>query len=131
MSSGRSGIGARRGALAEEAEAVGRQASVAKTRAALIGVVAARAKLPSGRADLLVRRVFDCMAEALQRGESIEIRGFGSFSVRSYGEYVGRNPRSGESIHVKAKRLAFFKVGKDLRERVNVGASGPAVLKRR
>jgi integration host factor subunit beta len=71
------------------------------------------------------------MAEALQRGETIELRGFGTFSVRSYRGYEGRNPRNGEPVQVKAKRLAFFKVGKDLRERVNVGASGPAVLKRR
>jgi len=113
-----------------EADAVRRQAFVAKTKSDLIGVVAARAKLPGGRAELLVSRVFDCVAEALQRGESVELRGFGSFSVRSYPEYVGRNPRSGEPVHVKAKRLAFFKVGKELRERVNVGAPSRAVPKR-
>ena len=59
------------------------------------------------------------MVEALRRGEGIEIRGFGSFSIREYKEYEGRNPRTGETVHVRPKRLAFFKVGKELRERVN------------
>jgi len=65
--------------------------------------------------------VFDSMVEALRRGDGIEIRGFGSFSIREYKEYEGRNPRTGETVHVKPKRLAFFKVGKELRERVNDG----------
>ena len=48
----------------------------------------------------------------------------GSFSIRAYKEYQGRNPRTGEAVHVRPKRLAFFKVGKELRERVNNGARG-------
>jgi integration host factor subunit beta len=91
------------------------------TKADLIDVVAERAKLPRGRAELLVGQMFDCMVEALRNGEGIEIRGFGSFSIRAYREYQGRNPRTGEAVHVKPKRLAFFKVGKELRERVNNG----------
>jgi integration host factor subunit beta len=91
------------------------------TKADLIDLVAERAKLPRGRAELLVGQMFDCMVEALRRGEGIEIRGFGSFSIRDYREYQGRNPRTGEAVHVKPKRLAFFKVGKELRERVNNG----------
>lgn len=71
---------------------------MAKSKSDLFDEVAARTKLPQVRADLLVRRVFDCMAEAMQRGEGIEIRGFDSFSVRSYGEYVGRNPRNGQAV---------------------------------
>jgi integration host factor subunit beta len=93
------------------------------TKADLIDLVAERAKLPRGRAELLVGQMFDCMVEALRRGEGIEIRGFGSFSIRDYREYQGRNPRTGEAVHVKPKRLAFFKVGKELRERVNNGRS--------
>ena len=58
-----------------------------------------------------------------RRGEGIEIRGYGSFTVRSYKPYDGRNPRTGETVHVRPKRLAFFKVGKELRERVNEGRS--------
>jgi integration host factor subunit beta len=92
------------------------------TKADLIDVVAERTKLPRGRAELLVGQMFDCMVDALQKGEGIEIRGFGSFSIRSYREYQGRNPRTGEAVHVKPKRLAFFKVGKELRDRVNNAA---------
>lgn len=91
------------------------------TKADLIDAVAERLKLPRGRAELLVSHVFDSMVDALRRGEGIEIRGFGSFSIREYREYEGRNPRTGETVHVRPKRLAFFKVGKELRERVNNG----------
>jgi integration host factor subunit beta len=91
------------------------------TKADLIDIVADRLKIPRGRAELLVGHIFDSMVEALRRDEGIEIRGFGSFSIRTYREYEGRNPRTGESVHVRPKRLAFFKVGKELRERVNNG----------
>ena len=112
----------------------GKQASLAKSKADLIEEVAARTKLTHVRAELLVSLVFDCMAEAFHRGEGVEIRGFGSFTVRSYGEYLGRNPRSGQALRVKAKRLPFFRVGKELRERLNVvpvGAGGQTPLKSR
>ncbi len=94
------------------------------TKADLIDIVADRLKLPRGRAELLVGHIFDAMVDALRRDEGIEIRGFGSFSIRTYREYEGRNPRTGEAVHVKPKRLAFFKVGKELRERVNNGRNG-------
>jgi integration host factor subunit beta len=96
------------------------------TKADLIDVVAERLKLPRGRAELLVGHVFDCMVDALKKSEGIEIRGFGSFSIREYREYEGRNPRTGEAVHVRPKRLAFFKVGKELRERVNASRPGAA-----
>jgi integration host factor subunit beta len=96
------------------------------TKADLIDVVAERTKLPRGRAELLVGQMFDCMVDALQKGEGIEIRGFGSFSIRAYREYQGRNPRTGDAVHVKPKRLAFFKVGKELRDRVNAARGGHA-----
>ncbi|HEX3694604.1 MAG TPA: HU family DNA-binding protein [Polyangia bacterium] len=94
------------------------------TKADLIDIVAEQLKVPRGRAELLVGHVFDCMVDALKKGEGIEIRGFGSFSIREYREYEGRNPRTGEAVHVKPKRLAFFKVGKELRERVNASRPG-------
>jgi integration host factor subunit beta len=97
------------------------------TKADLIDLIAERAKLPHGRAELLICQMFDSMVDALCRGEGIEIRGFGSFSIRSYKEYQGRNPRTGEAVRVRPKRLAFFKVGKELRERVNSNA-GNGVL---
>ena len=61
------------------------------------------------------------VTEALGRGESIEIRGFGSFVIKEYEAYEGRNPKTGKKILVKPKKLPFFKVGKDLREKVNDG----------
>jgi len=76
-------------------------------------------KLPKGRAELLVNTIFDCLEQSLRRGERIEIRGFGSFEIRHYRSYQGRNPRTGSTVAVKPKRLPFFKVGKELKERVN------------
>ena len=93
------------------------------TKADLIALVAEKLKFPWGRAELVVDHIFESMIEALKRGEGIEIRGFGSFTIREYEAYEGRNPRTGETVHVKPKRLAFFKVGKELRERVNDGRS--------
>ena len=66
----------------------------------------------------------------MRRGERIEIRGFGSFEIRHYRAYEGRNPRTGEAVEVRPKRLPFFKVGKELKERVNAGASSSSVLTR-
>jgi integration host factor subunit beta len=91
------------------------------TKADLIAVIAEKLKFPWARAEVLVDQVFEAMVEALKRGEGIEIRGFGSFTIRQYKAYEGRNPRTGETVQVKPKRLAFFKVGKELRERVNDG----------
>ena len=70
-------------------------------------------------AELAVNTIFDSMTEALVREESIEIRGFGSFKVRHYKERKGRNPKTGQIIDVSPKKRPFFKVGKELKERVN------------
>ena len=91
------------------------------TKADLITVISNKPKLPRASAELLVDVVFGCMEQSMSRGEKIEIRGFGSFTVRQYRAYDGRNPRTGAIVPVKPKRLAFFKVGKKLRERVNNG----------
>jgi integration host factor subunit beta len=91
------------------------------TKSDLIERLSETLKLPKGKAEAVVNVMFDSMTTALERGERIEIRGFGSFEVRSYKAYEGRNPRTGEPVHVKPKRLPFFKVGKELRERVNAG----------
>jgi integration host factor subunit beta len=98
---------------------------VAKTKSNLIDLVAARTNMTRAHAESVVDQVFDCIAEALKRGDGVEVRGFASFTVRSYREYEGRNPRTGEPIHVKTKRLPFFKVGQDLRRRVDAGRSTP------
>jgi integration host factor subunit beta len=92
------------------------------TKSDLIDVLCETQKMPKGRAELLVNVIFDSMEASLKRGERIEIRGFGSFEIREYRSYEGRNPRTGEAVAVKPKRLPFFKVGKELKERVNAGA---------
>jgi integration host factor subunit beta len=89
------------------------------TKSELIEKISEGLNLPAGKAEAIVNCVFDSMVKALERGEGIEIRGFGSFTVRDYKAYEGRNPRTGETVHVAPKRLPFFKVGKDLREKVN------------
>src|SRR5215510_14374068 len=94
------------------------------TKSELIEAISERTKLPKGKAELIVNCIFDCMVDALKRGEGIEIRGFGSFTVRDYKQYEGRNPRTGSPVHVAPKRLPFFKVGKELRERVNNSRPG-------
>jgi len=63
--------------------------------------------------------IFDSMAETLIAGGRIEIRGFGSFVIKEYAGYSGRNPKSGLAVEVKAKKLPFFKVGKELKGRVD------------
>lgn len=92
------------------------------TKSELIEQVSELLKLPNGKAEQIVNCIFDSMVTALQEGEGIEIRGLGSFTVREYRAYEGRNPRTGETVHVAPKRLPFFKVGKDLRDRVNRAA---------
>jgi integration host factor subunit beta len=78
-------------------------------------------KLPKARAGLLLDTVFDCLIQALNRDERIEIRGFGSLETRHYRARKGRNPRTGASVQVEAKRLPTFKVGKELRQRIASG----------
>lgn len=85
----------------------------------LIEAVAERAKVTKKRAEEVVNLIFDSMVQAMVKGDRIEIRGIGSFVVKEYGSYTGRNPRTGESIQVKPKKLPFFKVGKELKELVD------------
>ena len=89
------------------------------TKSQLIVQIAEEAKLSKGRAEAVVNAVFDAMIDALKRDEGVEIRGFGTFTVRHYKPYKGRNPRTGAAVHVGPKRLPYFKVGKELRERIN------------
>jgi integration host factor subunit beta len=92
------------------------------TKSELIDAVAEQTNITKSRAELLVNCIFDSMTDALKRGEGIEIRGLGSFTVREYKPYNGRNPRTGEPVQVASKRLPFFKVGKELKEMVNNSA---------
>lgn len=83
--------------------------------------VSKRTGVPLKRAALAVDIIFDSMSEELTKGRRIEIRGFGSFTNKQYGAYVGRNPKTKEAIQVPPKRLPYFKVGKELRQRINKG----------
>jgi integration host factor subunit beta len=76
----------------------------------------------------IVATVFEEIAAALARGDRVELRGFGAFSVKQRPARVGRNPRTGDAVHVAEKFVPFFKTGKELRERLNrpVEAAGPA-----
>ena len=67
----------------------------------------------------IVTTIFDEIAEALSRGDRVELRGFGAFSVKRRDARVGRNPRTGDSVEVSEKYIPFFKTGKQLRERLN------------
>lgn len=69
----------------------------------------------------VVNKIFEEIAIALARGDRVELRGFGAFSVRERGARIGRNPRTGAAVQVGQKRLPFFKTGKELRDRVNSG----------
>ncbi len=85
----------------------------------LIEVLAKQEGLTLKKAELVVNIFFDGVSDGLASGERAEIRGFGSFKVKEYEGYTGRNPKTGEVIEVSPKRLPFFKVGKELKERVD------------
>ena len=85
----------------------------------LIEALAKTENLTIKKAEMVVNTLFDNMTEALVENERIEIRGFGSFKVKCYDGYQGRNPKTGAVIEVCEKKLPFFKVGKELKERVD------------
>ena len=89
------------------------------TKGELIEAIAHYRDLNLKRAESVVNTIFDSMSNALVDGDRVEVRGFGSFEVREYGAYKGRNPKTGDEVEVKAKKAPFFKTGKELRERVN------------
>jgi integration host factor subunit beta len=90
----------------------------------LIDALASDLKIPAHEAASIVDTILATMTDSLCRGESIEIRGFGSFVVKHYEAYEGRNPKTGKLIQVGKKRLPFFKVGKELREDVDSKQKG-------
>jgi integration host factor subunit beta len=91
----------------------------AMNKSELIEALAQKQNLTPTDASRIVNTILESMTEALGKGDNIELRGFGSFSVREYDSYVGRNPKTGKEITVKAKKLPFFKVGKELRKAVD------------
>ena len=88
-------------------------------KSGLIDALSTKENLTEKNAFEIINLIFDGFTDALKKGGRIEIRGFGSFSVREYGGYTGRNPKTGAKTEVGAKKLPFFKVGKELKERVN------------
>lgn len=88
-------------------------------KSGLISALANEADLPLRKSEEIVNLVFDTMAAALVQGDRIEIRGFGSFMVKQYKGYTGRNPKTGQKIEVEEKNLPFFKTGKELRDKVD------------
>lgn len=85
----------------------------------LVEALSIEKNLTYKKSEQIVNLIFDAMSQALIDNDRIEIRGFGSFMVKDYKAYMGRNPKTGEIIQVKEKKLPFFKVGKELRERVD------------
>ncbi len=91
------------------------------TKSELIAQLAERfPQLVAKDADYAVKMILDAMTDALARGDRIEIRGFGSFALNYRPPRVGRNPKSGEKVHVPEKYVPHFKAGKELRERVDM-----------
>jgi integration host factor subunit beta len=85
----------------------------------LISTLKNKANISKAEAAKVVRIFFDNMANAMSRGERVEIRGLCSFFVKDYKSYTGRNPKTGEKVVIKPKKLPFFKSGKELKERVD------------
>ncbi len=94
------------------------------TKTDLIRVLAARHHATFQKAEEVVNLFFGEMAEALLEGDRVEIRGFGSFSMREYESYTGHNPKTKEKIQVKPKRLPFFKASRELLSRLNGAGKG-------
>ncbi len=89
------------------------------TKADLVEVVARAADLTKKDAEVVVEEVFAAIIESLNRGEKIELRGFGSFRIRQRNSRRGRNPKTGDTVDIPAKAVPYFKPGKELRELIN------------
>ena len=94
------------------------------TKSELIDALSSEINISSNDAASVINTILETMTDALCRGESVEIRGFGSFTAREYDAYEGRNPKTGQITQVKPKKLPFFKVGKELREKVDAAGKG-------
>jgi len=86
------------------------------TKADLVEQVAKQADIPRKQADQVVQVILESITSALQSGEKVELRGFGSFRIRQRGERIGRNPKTGAKVQVPPKKIPYFKPGKHLRE---------------
>ena len=96
------------------------------TKADLVEKVTALGDLTLRDGEVIVETILGCVIWALQNGEKIEIRGFGSFRIRQRNSRIGRNPKTGERVEVPAKRVPYFKPSKELRDLVNPGEAAKA-----
>jgi integration host factor subunit beta len=106
-------------------------ARTAMTKADLISIVADRLKITQVQSSIIVEAALKSIVSALQRGEEVEIRGFGSFRFRNRAPRKGRNPKTGEKVDVPPKKIPYFKMGKELKALLNgspqtAGAPAPA-----
>ena len=85
----------------------------------IISALKNETNLSKTEAAKVIQIIFDSMADAMARGERVEIRGLCSFFVKEYESYTGRNPKTGEKVGIRSKKLPFFKSGKELKERVD------------
>jgi integration host factor subunit beta len=93
------------------------------TKAELVEEVAKATQVTKKQAEEIVNTVFQTIVESLRSGKKIELRGFGSFRIRSRGARIGRNPKTGERVEVPPKRIPYFKPGKELKEQLNRSSS--------
>lgn len=89
------------------------------TKSDLVEAVTRSCELSKKQSEVVVNTFLESIIDSLNRDEGVELRGFGSFRIRDRGARLGRNPRTGESVQVEAKRVPFFKVGKHLKEVIN------------
>lgn len=89
------------------------------TKAELVEEVSKASELTKKHSEVIVNTVFHSIINALKQGEKIELRGFGSFRIRQRGSRKGRNPKTGEQVDVPAKKIPYFKPGKELKELIN------------
>jgi len=94
------------------------------TKADLIEEILRVTELPRRESETIVETIFDSIIQSLQKGEKIEIRGFGSFRTRQRRGRVGRNPKTGAKVEVPAKKIPFFKPSKELKDFVNSAGAG-------
>jgi integration host factor subunit beta len=92
---------------------------VKMTKAELVEKVSGQINLTKKQTEIIVNTVFQSITESLSEGKKVELRGFGSFRIRERNARLGRNPKSGAQVDVPAKRVPFFKAGKELRELVD------------
>lgn len=96
------------------------------TKAELVDEVARVVQLTKKQAEAIVNIVFDSIVDSLRAGQKIELRGFGSFRLRSRKSRTGRNPKTGEKVEVPSKKIPYFKPGKELKELINDSLTEPA-----